>query len=140
MINITCLPRRKLHLSQEKNLSRKTLDFQDHNDVNDSVKSQYNFNNSICSVHQAVKKYIHSTISLFTHQCIPFVLYNIRCRMFLRRGIFLHLEIYTITCLLFLKNGNVPALSSFLLRESSFNMTRRGGGGMKIFRGGSENF
>ena len=52
MVNITCLPRRKLHLSQENNLSRKTLDFQDHNDVNDSVKSQYNFNNSICSVHQ----------------------------------------------------------------------------------------
>ena len=78
-------------------------------------KSQYNFNNSICSVHQAVKKYIHSTILLFTHQCIPIVLYNISCRMFLRRGIFLHLEIYTITCLLFLKNGNVPALSSFLL-------------------------
>ena len=26
------------------------------------------------------------------------------------------------------------------LRESSFNMTRGGGGAMKIFRGGTENF
>ena len=83
-VNTTWLPRRKLYLSQEKNLSRKTFDFQDHNDVNDSVKSQYNFHNSMCSVHQAVKKYIHSTISLFTHQCIPIALYNISCRMFLR--------------------------------------------------------
>ena len=94
VVNTNWLPRRKLHLSQEKSVRRKTLDIQDQNAVNDSVKSQYNFNNSMCSVHQAVEKYIHSTISLFTHQCITIALHNISCRMFLRillrKGIFLH--------------------------------------------------
>ena len=77
MVNKNRLPRQKLHLSQEKNLSRKTLDCQDHNDVND-------FNNSMGLVHQAIKKYIHSTISLFTHQCITIALHKISRRMFLR--------------------------------------------------------
>ena len=94
VVNTNWLPRRKLHLSQEKSVRRKTLDIQDQNAVNDSVKSQYNFNNSMCSVHQAVKKYLHLTISLFTHQCITIALHNISCRMFLRillrKGIFLH--------------------------------------------------
>ena len=67
MVNTTWLPRRKLHLSQEKNFSRKTLDFQDHNDVNDCVKSQYNFNNSMCSVHQAVSLYIQPSHYLPTN-------------------------------------------------------------------------
>ena len=31
-------------------------------------------------------------------------------------------------------------LNIWLVRESSLNMTRGGGGGMKILRGGSENF
>ena len=93
VVNTNWLPRRKLHLSQEKSVRRKTLDIQDQNAVNDSVKSQYNFNKSMCSVHQAVKKYIHLTISLFTRQCITIALQNISCRMFLRillrKGIFL---------------------------------------------------
>ena len=84
VVNTNWLPRRKLHLSQEKSVRRKTLDIQDQNAVNDSVKSQYNFNKSMCSVHQAVKKYIHLTISLFTRQCITIALQNISCRMFLR--------------------------------------------------------
>ena len=70
-------------------------------------------------LHQAVKKYIHSTISLFTHPVHSYctILYKLSnvFKNMLRRGIFLHLEIYTITCLLFLNSGNVPALSSFLL-------------------------
>ena len=49
-------PSSKAAPEPSKNLRRKTLDFQDHNDVNDSVKSQYNFNNGMCSVIQAVKK------------------------------------------------------------------------------------
>ena len=43
MVNKNRLPRQKLHLSQEKNLSRKTLDCQDRNDVNDSVKMSVQF-------------------------------------------------------------------------------------------------
>ena len=31
-------------------------------------------------------------------------------------------------------------VKKIFLRESSFNMTRGGGGGMNILRGGSENF
>ena len=69
-------PSSKAAPEPRKILRRKTFDFQNHNDVNDSVKSQYNFNNSMCLVHQAVKKYIHSTISLFAHQCITIALHN----------------------------------------------------------------
>ena len=70
--------------------------------VHQAIKNIYTFNHLI--IYPPVHSYctiLHKLSNVFKNM--------------LRRGIFLHLEIYAITCLLFLKSGNVPALSSFLL-------------------------
>ena len=73
-------------------LSRKTLDFQDHNDVNDCVKSTILITACVqsCSVHHAVKKYMLSRPS-YHLPTIPIALYepsNVFKNTVKRRNIF----------------------------------------------------